>query len=164
MNIHLHSTARVSSRLLSPHLSLTSFLSPPPLPLVNLCYNYQHCFSVHHDFPLPTLTTPPLPSPPLPSPSPPLLSLLPTKQNKQGVWFHNRGVARYYRTYYQASTTPESIHAELELALSDFIDAINDGTFSISPDGYAMAAQVRLPSSSSSSTLLSSLFLLSYHF
>jgi hypothetical protein len=58
------------------------------------------------------------------------------------MWFHNRGVARYFRTYYQANATPQSIHNDLELALADFVSAISSGNFGTAADGYAMAAQV----------------------
>lgn len=58
---------------------------------------------------------------------------------KQGMWFHNRGVARYFRTYYLLND--QIIEDELKLALQDFDSAINSKNFGTAADGYAMAAQ-----------------------
>lgn len=58
------------------------------------------------------------------------------------MWYHNRGVARYFRTFFLASPSEELIQSELKLALDDFTSAINSNNFGTAADGYAMAAQV----------------------
>lgn len=61
---------------------------------------------------------------------------------KQGMWYHNRGVARYFRTYFLKDAQPSYIQQELNLALEDFQAACNSGNFGTAADGYAMIAQV----------------------
>jgi len=60
---------------------------------------------------------------------------------KQGMWYHNRGVARYFRTYHLENSSEQIVISELELALEDFKAAINSSNFGTAADGYSMAAQ-----------------------
>jgi tetratricopeptide (TPR) repeat protein len=60
----------------------------------------------------------------------------------QGMWLHNRGVARYFRTYYVKFQGEDYVRQELELALADFEAAVHSGNFGTAADAYAMIAQV----------------------
>jgi hypothetical protein len=56
------------------------------------------------------------------------------------MWYHNRGVAHYFRAY--ANKSEEE--SELTLALEDFKTALNSDEFDTPADSHAFIAQVCL--------------------
>jgi hypothetical protein len=57
---------------------------------------------------------------------------------KQGMWHHNRGYTRYFRTF---MLPEEEREAELKLAISDFDAAITSDNFGTTAEGHSMKAQ-----------------------